>query len=159
MSLSLDLLEEKRETARLRNWSYQQEVAKTYNKKVRTRTFQQSDWVLRRTEKTTVKLTPEWEGPYKIIEVRGAGAYRLQDAKGESRKVTRSHYSKKNRFDKKQQTSRRVDRLRLGTPQQTSNHLKGTLESDDPILQNKVDTDDILLPDPSVLFFLPAIPS
>ena len=82
MSLSLDLLDEKRETARLRNWSYQQEVAKTYNKKVRTRTFQQGDWVLRRTEKTTGKLTPGWEGPYKIIEVRGAGAYRLQDAKG-----------------------------------------------------------------------------
>ena len=47
MSRSLDLLDEKREAARLRNWSYQQEVAKTYNKKVRTRTFQQGDWVLR----------------------------------------------------------------------------------------------------------------
>ena len=47
MSLSLDLLDEKREAARLRNLSYQQEVAKTYNKKVRTRTFQQGDWVLR----------------------------------------------------------------------------------------------------------------
>ena len=72
MSLSLDLLDEKRETARLRNWSYQQEVAKTYNKKVRTRTFQQGDWALRRTEKTTGKLTLGWEGPYKIIEVWGA---------------------------------------------------------------------------------------
>ena len=29
--------------ARLRNWSYQQDVAKNYNKKVRTRTFQQGD--------------------------------------------------------------------------------------------------------------------
>ena len=47
MSLSLDLLDEKREAARLRNWSYQKEVAKTYNKKVRTRTFQQGNWVLR----------------------------------------------------------------------------------------------------------------
>ncbi|KAF3596548.1 hypothetical protein DY000_02022284 [Brassica cretica] len=27
---------------------------------------------------------PGWEGPYKIIEVRGAGAYRLQDAKESS---------------------------------------------------------------------------
>ena len=68
--LGLDQLDKKRETASLRNWSYQQEVAKTYNKKVRTRTFQQGDWVLRRTEKTTGKLTPGWEGPYKIIEVR-----------------------------------------------------------------------------------------
>ena len=52
MSLSLDLRDEKRETAQFRNWSYQEEVAKTYNKKVRTRTFQQGDWDLRRTEKT-----------------------------------------------------------------------------------------------------------
>ncbi|WZZ44807.1 hypothetical protein YC2023_041066 [Brassica napus] len=51
MALSLDLLDEKREAARLRNWSYQQDVARTYNKKVRTRTFQQGDWVLRRAEK------------------------------------------------------------------------------------------------------------
>ena len=72
MSLSLDLLEEKREAARLRNWSYQQDVAMTYNKKVRTRTFQQGDWVLRRVEKATGKLSPGWEGRYKVIEVRGA---------------------------------------------------------------------------------------
>ena len=39
MSLSLDLLDGKREAARLRNWSYQQDVARTYNNKVRTQTF------------------------------------------------------------------------------------------------------------------------
>ena len=82
MALSLDLLDEKREAARLRNWSYQQDVARTYNKKVRTRTFQQWDWVLRQAEKTTGKLTPGWEEPYKAIEVRRAGAYRMQDSKG-----------------------------------------------------------------------------
>ena len=38
MTLSLDLLDEKREAARLRNWSYQKDVAMTYNKKVRTKT-------------------------------------------------------------------------------------------------------------------------
>ncbi|KAF3543078.1 hypothetical protein DY000_02007575 [Brassica cretica] len=80
--LSLDLLDKKREATRLRNWSNQQDVAKTYNKKVRTRTFQQGDWVLRRVEKTTGKHTPGWERPYKVIEVRRAGAYRLQDSKG-----------------------------------------------------------------------------
>ena len=40
MALSLDLLNEKREATRLRNWSYQQDIARTYNKKVITRTFQ-----------------------------------------------------------------------------------------------------------------------
>ena len=81
ISLSLELLDEKREAARLRNSTYQQEVAKTYNKKVRTRTFHQGDWVLQRTDKTTRKLTPGWEGPYKVIKVRRAGAYWLQDSK------------------------------------------------------------------------------
>ena len=82
MALSLDLLDERREAARLRNLSYHQDVARTYNKKVRTRTFQQGDWVLRQEEKTTGKLTPGWEAPYKVIKVRRAGAYRLQDSKG-----------------------------------------------------------------------------
>ncbi|XP_022567370.1 uncharacterized protein K02A2.6-like [Brassica napus] len=94
MSLSLDLLDEKREAARLRNWSYQQEVANTYNKKVKTITFQQGDWVLRRADKTTGRLTPGWEGPYKLIGVWGAGAYRLQDTKGsKSAKVRESSVS------------------------------------------------------------------
>ena len=34
MSLRLDLLDEKTEAARLRNWSYQQDVARAYHKKV-----------------------------------------------------------------------------------------------------------------------------
>ncbi|KAF3590980.1 hypothetical protein DY000_02020527 [Brassica cretica] len=33
MALSLDMLYERREAARLRNWSYQQDVARTCNKK------------------------------------------------------------------------------------------------------------------------------
>ena len=58
MALSLDLLGERREAARLRNWSYQKDVARTYNKKVRTRTFQQGDWVLRRAEKKNGETHP-----------------------------------------------------------------------------------------------------
>ena len=84
MTLSLDLLDEKRGAARLRNWSYQQDVARTYNKKIRTRTIQQGDWVLRRVEIAIGKLAPGWEGPNKVIEVRGAGAYMLQDSKGKT---------------------------------------------------------------------------
>lgn len=81
IALSLDLLDEKKEAARMRNWSYQQDVARTY-KKVRTITFQQGDWVLRRAEKNNGETHLGWEGPYKVIEVRRAGAYRLQDSKG-----------------------------------------------------------------------------
>ena len=63
MTLSLDLLDGKREAARLRDWSYQQDVARMYNRKVRTRTFQHGDWVLRRAEKMTGKLTPRRKVP------------------------------------------------------------------------------------------------
>ena len=57
-TLNLDLLDETREAARLRNWSYQQDVAMTYNKEVRTKTFQQGDWVLRRVEKNDREIHP-----------------------------------------------------------------------------------------------------
>ena len=60
---------------------------------------------------------------------------------------------------KSKKTSRKVEQLRPETPQRTSNLLEGTLQSDDLILQNKADADDILVRDPRVLFFLPAIPS
>lgn len=77
MALSLNLIDEKREITRLRNWSYHQDIAKSYNKRVTTRTFQQGDRVLRRVfenkkDKPAGKLAPKWEGPYKLIEVRGA---------------------------------------------------------------------------------------
>ncbi|CAA7027871.1 unnamed protein product [Microthlaspi erraticum] len=89
MKLDLDLLDEKRETARIQNWCYQQDIARRYNKNVRTRTFQVGEWVLRRVFQNTMergagKLGPTWEGPYKITEVRGSGAYKLQDKDGKN---------------------------------------------------------------------------
>ena len=62
-------------------------------------------------------------------------------------------------LNKKQQTSRKMDWPRLETLQRISNLLEGTLQSDGPILQNQADADDIFLQDPSILSFLPAIPS
>ncbi|KAF2554904.1 hypothetical protein F2Q68_00016768 [Brassica cretica] len=67
MAQSLDLLDEKREAARLRNWSYQQDIAMTYNNKVRTKTFPHGDWVLRRAEKTTGKSPPGGKDPIRSL--------------------------------------------------------------------------------------------
>ncbi|KAF3552070.1 hypothetical protein DY000_02006345 [Brassica cretica] len=46
-------------------------------------------------KKTTRKITPGWEGPLKVIEVRRAGTYRLQDSKGLQRPpiLTNPHQS------------------------------------------------------------------
>lgn len=64
--------------------SYQEQLARSYNKKVNPRDFGVGDLVLRKVlgntkVKTDRKLGPNWEGPYKVTEVVGVGAYRLSD--------------------------------------------------------------------------------
>ncbi|KAK4848380.1 hypothetical protein QYF36_012250 [Acer negundo] len=87
LSFELDYLDEKRECAALRIQSYQQQVARHYDKKVRTRIFKLHDWVLRRVFQNTKeegagKLGPIWEGPYQITDVIGRGAYKLRGLDG-----------------------------------------------------------------------------
>ena len=83
----LDLVDELREKALVRNAAYQQRAAHHFNKHIHTRTFQLNDWVLRRVFQNTKelgagKLGPTWEGPYKITKVVGNGAYKLQTEDG-----------------------------------------------------------------------------
>ena len=91
LEISLDLLEEKRENARLRNLANQQKVSRYFNRKVRPRSFKVGDKVLRRVFLHT-KIHQEgafnanWEGPYIIREDFGNGAYRLQQLSGDMEK-------------------------------------------------------------------------
>uniref|UniRef100_A0A803QH24 Integrase catalytic domain-containing protein n=1 Tax=Cannabis sativa TaxID=3483 RepID=A0A803QH24_CANSA len=87
MNLELDSLDEKREKALIKAATFQQKVAQHFNKNIRARTFKEGDWVLRRVFQNTKeagagKLSPNWEGPYKITKVIGQGAYRLQAEDG-----------------------------------------------------------------------------
>ena len=87
MCHELDNIDEKRDKALLRISTYQQSIAKHYNKNIRTRTFKVGDWVLRRVFQNTKeagagKLAPTWEGPYLITKVVGHGAYKLQTKEG-----------------------------------------------------------------------------
>ncbi|XP_057803119.1 uncharacterized protein LOC131018411 [Salvia miltiorrhiza] len=87
MCHELDLLDEKRNTANIRLASYQQSIARHYNKHICTRTFKPGDWVFRKVFQNTKeigagKLAPNWEGPYLITKVVGHGAYRLQSTDG-----------------------------------------------------------------------------
>ncbi|GKV48228.1 hypothetical protein SLEP1_g55054 [Rubroshorea leprosula] len=84
---NLDLVEEAREMARIRNMTHQGSVARFYNKRVRARQFQVGDLVLRKAGLTNTyshmgKLAPNWEGPYKVVQVNRPGSYILADLNG-----------------------------------------------------------------------------
>ena len=78
----VDLLEEGRLLALSRSNIYQQSLHRSYNKKVRPRSFQEGNLVLRLIQQTTGqhKLSPPWEGPFIIIKVLGNDSYYLIDA-------------------------------------------------------------------------------
>ncbi|KAK0601898.1 hypothetical protein LWI29_028584 [Acer saccharum] len=83
----LDHLDERRDRAALRIQSYQQQIARHYNKKVWARVFKINNWVLRQVfqntrEEGVGKLGLTWEGPYQTTDVVGRGAYKLRGLVG-----------------------------------------------------------------------------
>ena len=82
MKLALDFLPERRGNAALRREIYRLQMARAYNKRICRRPLKVGDFVLRKMEAVgraneQGKLTPNWEGPYKIIEEVRDGTYRL----------------------------------------------------------------------------------
>ncbi|RWW46354.1 hypothetical protein BHE74_00047721 [Ensete ventricosum] len=68
---NLNMLEERMAKAHLKTLHYQRAIARLYNRRIRTRPVSTGDMVLRRAEVsdsgcTRGKLTPRWEGPYRI---------------------------------------------------------------------------------------------
>ncbi|XP_034218177.1 uncharacterized protein LOC117629710 [Prunus dulcis] len=89
MSLSLDLLEEHRAQANLRNEAYKQRVSRYYDSRVRPRSFRIGDWVMRKVSLATKDTTegtlgPSWEGPYEVIGILRSGTYRLRGTNGKA---------------------------------------------------------------------------
>ena len=81
---SLDLIEERRESAMVRLAYYQHKLKQGYNTNVKLRPLAVGDLVLRKVLGTTKnlvwgKLGPDQEGPYRITSVAGIGAYYLED--------------------------------------------------------------------------------
>ena len=67
--------------------NYKAKVAEYYNWKVRPRRAKVGDLILRKNsitnrDTTRGKLTPNWEGPYKVIEEVSPGTYKLQHMDG-----------------------------------------------------------------------------
>lgn len=66
-----DMVSEEREIAHLKSEHYKSQIREAYNKRVKTRRFEQGDLVLRRADelKNTGKLELNWDGPYIIVKV------------------------------------------------------------------------------------------
>ena len=84
---ALDLLDEKRDTALARLAVYQQDLRRYHSRRVRTRTFQEGDLVLRLIQDQTDmhKLSPPWEGPFLVSKNLHNGSYYLIDVRDNSR--------------------------------------------------------------------------
>ena len=78
----VDLLEEGRLLALSRSSIYQQSLRRYHNRKVKPRSFQQGNLVLRLIQRTASqhKLSAPWEGPFIISKVLGNDSYYLIDA-------------------------------------------------------------------------------
>ncbi|XP_073133656.1 uncharacterized protein [Henckelia pumila] len=84
LRISLDLVDELRDEASIRAERYRVCMTKAYNDRVKPRSFQVGDLVLRKSDilKSVGKLDPKWKGPYKVIEIVKMGTYRLQHSDG-----------------------------------------------------------------------------
>ena len=77
------LLEENRLWAATRVACYQQALCR-YHNRVHARCFEEGELVLRRVKsaKGANKLSPNWEGPYRVVRVTRPGAVRLETGDG-----------------------------------------------------------------------------
>ncbi|KAM0924514.1 hypothetical protein ACQ4PT_004846 [Festuca glaucescens] len=77
----VDALDEARDEVLSRVAKYQQDMKNYHSRRLRPRSFQVGDLVLRLTQDSHEKLESPWLGPYIITEVIEGGAYRIKDKK------------------------------------------------------------------------------
>ena len=82
----VNLLEEIRCRAVVRSARYQQGLRRYHSRRVRPRELQEGDLVLRKIQnaKGMNKLSPKWEGPFRVASVSRPGAVRLETEDGET---------------------------------------------------------------------------
>ncbi|CAJ2643996.1 unnamed protein product [Trifolium pratense] len=81
---NLDMIEERRERAHFREFAIKQRAARRYNTRVKQRSFQEGDLVLKRPmgKDKGGKFAANWEGPFRVQEAFEGGAYRLETMEG-----------------------------------------------------------------------------
>ncbi|KAM0886071.1 hypothetical protein ACQ4PT_029946 [Festuca glaucescens] len=77
----VDALDEARDVTLARSTAYQKNLRNYHNRRLRPRSFNVGDLVLRLKQDSHNKLESPWERPYIVTEVIPGGAYRLQDKK------------------------------------------------------------------------------
>ncbi|GJW08703.1 reverse transcriptase domain-containing protein [Tanacetum coccineum] len=86
LRLNMDLLQERREVAAIREDKYKTKMEQYYNQKVRPTSFKLDKYLFRRNKASRVedqgKLGPKWEGPYRVTEAYQNGSYKLQTMGG-----------------------------------------------------------------------------
>src|SRR3954463_14891624 len=76
-----DTTDEARHTTLAKSEGYQDKLRTYQSRRLRTRTFNKGDLVLRLIQEKVHKLVPQWEEPFIISEVIGGCAYRLKNPK------------------------------------------------------------------------------
>ncbi|XP_074355888.1 uncharacterized protein LOC141695548 [Apium graveolens] len=86
LRLNYDLVEELRDSTHIKVAKYQEKTAKYFNSKVKNRSLEVNDLVIRETaisEPNKVsKLSSPWEGPYRVAKVIRPGTFLLTHPDG-----------------------------------------------------------------------------
>ncbi|KAM1160321.1 hypothetical protein ACFX19_033942 [Malus domestica] len=89
LTLNLDLVEEHRDQAYLRNVAYKQRISNYYDSRVKPRSFKVGDWVLKKIllcDKVSSKgtLNPNWDRPLEVVAISRPGSYKLRNSDGKT---------------------------------------------------------------------------
>ena len=83
LQINLDCMDEVSDKASSRMTKYRQKMVEYYNKRVKLRRLDIGDLVLRKVtlatrDFTQGKLSPTWEGPYRVVHYSRQGSYHLE---------------------------------------------------------------------------------
>ena len=78
--VNLDLLDEVREEARIKDEAVKRRVEHKHSSKLKPQQFQVADLVMRKAHPYQLenKLSPKWTGPFRVTDVLGNGTYKLE---------------------------------------------------------------------------------
>ncbi|GAA0169694.1 hypothetical protein LIER_40810 [Lithospermum erythrorhizon] len=88
MREQLNVVDELRDQAFYQMQKYKHLMARIYNRRVKNKKFKVEDLVIRLYSithpKDQGKLSPKWEGPYRVKRVTGPGTYELEKLNGDA---------------------------------------------------------------------------